>query len=300
MTWRREMVSILVSVLLPEELVSLVSLAVFWPDLRRSFHYQDKPQYFTLKYSARMSLTGSRARLLLSISMWSSVLFFSSFIIFNPNLSWWNMNIKNKTEMSINAAAKFHLISNLKIIHWPHISLTVFLTTLTNSNFTWLSESLLKMLPQLRMFTWLARILGPVSDVSSPLAETNSRLASALMGSMGGIWEGDVSCQLYILHCLSLTLFSCAAGAVLGLLLDFCASLYNEFIFLVVKSSKIQLIWKTLKTEWQPHLEMLLHLRLLWPRSFLPFVLLLLPVGEVDSRSSLWSHNRLCLLIRFD
>ena len=110
MTWRREMVSILVSVLLPEELVSLVSLAVFWPDLRRSLHYQDKPQYFTLKYSARMSLTGSRARLLLSISMWSSVLFFSSFIIFNPNLSWWNMIIKNKTEKSLNAAAKLHLI----------------------------------------------------------------------------------------------------------------------------------------------------------------------------------------------
>ena len=35
------------------------------------------------------------------------------------------------------------------------------------------------------LLTWFARILGPVSEVSRPLAETNSRQAKALIGSIG-------------------------------------------------------------------------------------------------------------------
>ena len=167
-----EKVSILLGVLLPQKLVSLVGLAVVRPDLQWRLERRRRVSRLTLKNSDRSWSRGSRAFRLLSISTRSSVLFFSNFIIFNPNLD---------------------LASDKKIYSG--------------------------------VFTWLARILGPVSDVSSPLAETNSRLARALIGSIGTCAGGS---RVYTIPSSS-TFFSCAgAGAVFGLFVETFASLLTR------------------------------------------------------------------------
>ena len=77
--------------------------------------------------------------------------------------------------------------------------------------------------------TWFASILGPVSDVSRPRAETNSRQARARIGSIGIFfsWTG--------------------AGAVLGRLFSLCSCsslqlgyLLNTYIDVLLVNSK----WK--------------------------------------------------------
>ena len=64
--------------------------------------------------------------------------------------------------------------------------------------------------------TWFASILGPVSDVSRPRAETNSRQARARIGSIGIFfsWTG--------------------AGAVLGRLFSLCSCSSLQLGYLII------------------------------------------------------------------